>query len=717
MADYFIDFTEGSNGDGSSGTPWNQFTTSEHTTVSGGDYLWFRRCDTTKLIDFIDLAVDYVGWPKSGDPLYSSRPAAKQAAWDPDTDDYCVQYTNVSSVWTMEPYSDNTIHRFYGEYAFLANTGSAGSMHILNKQDIEFNNCKFSSWNGTYNAAGWTIFIDTCSNIVFNSCIIHDMLQHTTASYRYPTTYKITNSTGIYINDSTELLGMASDIDGTLTIATSASINRYALISNSTCYFYNHEFTSYSGYLAQQYNYNYRAIGIEDSSVVTYSGSSFNFLNTYTLSASTVTRHAGGAHFRCDDATLNIYNSSLNLVSKDTTFIDSSDDAIVNVDELNIEQIKQGGDYFILIRDCVSVSLTSISGTLEDIDPQEKTRPMFMMIPGLDFIEDNVTINNINLTGPVGVLDITHNIDADPSTATDVVINSTSSLFSEITNITYYTRVFNSLYIDNVTLHSIVYIYNTYNASYWFEGTSKNRIYTMNIKECTFNSANQSIYALYTAIGVPFALYINMYGCTGGGNIITIDNLVKMIYLDIYSKYNTNFSAFTNEFTHKYNIVSLNDSFVTNNMAVQTHNETNNTSVVTRTGGAGFSNYVTSNTQAKAGYFQFPKLGQDNLWVSLPSAGTYTVTAYILHSGATPLSNNTDVEMVIEKFEGVYLPSSSSGLSSDSSTWTPEPADSTAYVLTASVTVAYAQFVPVHFLFHDVSSVHKYYIDPKLVVT
>jgi len=102
MADIYFDFSATNDGDGTapeqaaSGGAAGAFNTILGRTPANGDNWWIRRTSTVDALTTNGLSIDpdnftICGWPKSGDRLYDSRPAAGiTEGWDADGDDYAV---------------------------------------------------------------------------------------------------------------------------------------------------------------------------------------------------------------------------------------------------------------------------------------------------------------------------------------------------------------------------------------------------------------------------------------------------------------------------------------------------------------------------------------------------------------------------------------------------------------------------------------------------
>lgn len=124
MADVFVDFSASNDGDGTAhsqaASPGGAgaYNTLSGKTFTTGDKVWIRRktkASQSSTWTISSTGVTFVGWPKSGDRLYSTRPSAAQASWDGDSDDYpIVQFTS-SSAHLAVTGADNAFHRIQSE--------------------------------------------------------------------------------------------------------------------------------------------------------------------------------------------------------------------------------------------------------------------------------------------------------------------------------------------------------------------------------------------------------------------------------------------------------------------------------------------------------------------------------------------------------------------------------------------------------------------------
>jgi len=89
MANYFIDQSSATNGDGSSSNPFNTIAG----TLSSGNTYWLRRTSEASNVSTytstgvsIPSNIQLIGWPMPGDRHYDLRPSLP--AWDADTEEY-----------------------------------------------------------------------------------------------------------------------------------------------------------------------------------------------------------------------------------------------------------------------------------------------------------------------------------------------------------------------------------------------------------------------------------------------------------------------------------------------------------------------------------------------------------------------------------------------------------------------------------------------------
>lgn len=276
MADIFVDYSATNNGNGTAYThaasagAAGAFNTLNGITGSDGDKVWVRRvvdADATTNWVISDSNLFIIGWPKSGDKFYSTRPSAPQATWDADAADYPEFVNSSGSNYFQLSGSNNELHRL--KVTVTTTNGSAcftvsGSSNILvNCVSISTNdtrsgfditghgnhfyschgkgkgyfdygdvpgggfnigtnalnnllqNCTVESINasGNYNSA----FVDAGIGTVFINCTMtstHD------------------NGSGLYLNSSKGTKWIGGYLRGSVPIISSQSIDTYNLIEN-----------------------------------------------------------------------------------------------------------------------------------------------------------------------------------------------------------------------------------------------------------------------------------------------------------------------------------------------------------------------------------------------------------------------------------------------------------------------------------------------------
>ncbi len=137
MANIYVDYSASNDGDGTTaaqaGSPASAgaFNTLVGKTFAAGDYVWIRRTTTSNQGSSLTLSTDkinYIGWPKSGDDLYATRPATGTSnGWDADGNDEFNWKANSSGVALTLSANSCRFHRFkvenVGTITFLTVTG------------------------------------------------------------------------------------------------------------------------------------------------------------------------------------------------------------------------------------------------------------------------------------------------------------------------------------------------------------------------------------------------------------------------------------------------------------------------------------------------------------------------------------------------------------------------------------------------------------------
>lgn len=138
MANYFVDFSAGVDGSGTFASPYNTIVGK---TFTSSDSVWCRRKTlSVSSATTISQSCLYIGWPKSGDPYYSTRPSEAQSAWDGDAADYATITNSVVSSTSYTISNNPSIHRFY----FLRTGITSGTYNLITcSGNSQYTNCKF----------------------------------------------------------------------------------------------------------------------------------------------------------------------------------------------------------------------------------------------------------------------------------------------------------------------------------------------------------------------------------------------------------------------------------------------------------------------------------------------------------------------------------------------------------------------------------------------
>lgn len=163
MADYFVDYSATNDGDGSaysqaaSAGGVGAYNTVHNKVFSSGDKVWIRRVEklthTTQIIFHASNDnILFIGWPKSTDEHYSTRPSAAQATWDADSADYPV-VNNTGYSAGASPWAACSNCKFYRlEYRSTQNF-----YFYITGDNNKFYNCRSINNRTTDTGKGWYI--------------------------------------------------------------------------------------------------------------------------------------------------------------------------------------------------------------------------------------------------------------------------------------------------------------------------------------------------------------------------------------------------------------------------------------------------------------------------------------------------------------------------------------------------------------------------------
>lgn len=227
MADVFVDFSAANDGDGTafgqaaSGGATGAFNTLQGKTFGTNDSVWIRRQTMgsayTAIITMGVTGVKYIGWPKSGDDYYSTRPSSAQATWDGDSNDYAeFSFSNTSYYINVSASVSVELHRLKPTYSVnnrVLNATSSGSTVVAK-------NCNF---------------VSTVSN---QTNAFYTGSSGSTKLYLYNTIFTITrwsgDGTGSLINPNSSLLYMY-DVTINITTYSSSATDAYMIsMSNNS---------------------------------------------------------------------------------------------------------------------------------------------------------------------------------------------------------------------------------------------------------------------------------------------------------------------------------------------------------------------------------------------------------------------------------------------------------------------------------------------------
>lgn len=159
MTDIYVDFSATNDGDGSThsqaASPGGvgAYNTLASKTFASGDKVWLRRKTKTVTAThtFNQAGVLYIGWPKSGDLYYSTRPSGAQGSWDGDSADYAEIKCTATVTTTLIAIATNTGQEFH-RLQFTQGITTSGSINTLDLSiAATFYNCYLENQN---NSAG-----------------------------------------------------------------------------------------------------------------------------------------------------------------------------------------------------------------------------------------------------------------------------------------------------------------------------------------------------------------------------------------------------------------------------------------------------------------------------------------------------------------------------------------------------------------------------------
>lgn len=202
MANIYVDYSASNDGDGTTaaqaGAPAGAgaFNTLVGKTFAAGDYVWIRRTTTSNQGSSLTLStngVNYIGWPKSGDDLYATRPATGTSnGWDADGNDEFNWKANSGSVTLILSANSCRFHRFKAE------NGTAVSFITVSGHGNTFTRC---IWLLSVSTAGNTVgLVSGTANRFFNHTVTTGGSINTSAGYLLSITGDVNQFVGLALN-------------------------------------------------------------------------------------------------------------------------------------------------------------------------------------------------------------------------------------------------------------------------------------------------------------------------------------------------------------------------------------------------------------------------------------------------------------------------------------------------------------------------------------
>lgn len=179
MTDYYVDFSAVNDGDGSTYTQAaipggaGAYNTLASKTFASADNVWLRRKSKTVTAThtFNQAGVIYIGWPKSGDPKYATRPSGAQATWDGDSADFAEIKCTATVTTTLISVATAAAQEFHGLQFTMAITTSTAVDAVQVAIGANFYRCKFESQNNASSSARYALQVTATGLCKFSGCI------------------------------------------------------------------------------------------------------------------------------------------------------------------------------------------------------------------------------------------------------------------------------------------------------------------------------------------------------------------------------------------------------------------------------------------------------------------------------------------------------------------------------------------------------------------
>lgn len=717
MVDYFVDLIASTNGNGTTASPWNQFTATENAGVIDGDNIWFRRvvpAVNTKIVIYKGATspsskINYIGWPKEGDVFYETRPEDLRATWDLDmTYSYVYQDKNTYNPFptgvVATAVSNMSIHRFYLRNTYSSPIYHKTALRVESISNVDVYDCYLYNTYATNDLYSYPystpLYISSADNINLYRTIV----QVSTGAYRFSNTFIIKNSTNVTFSGCSLYWGNWSSQPMTPDYISDVNTT---YVYNSQTTFKNTTF-AVEIYVGGTDGFHYPGILYFEDCNTTISGCTVN-INYPTLNYSVNDAwpsNSGVSVFKIYQGNFNFINS--NISSKQirlNNFLVHGSSGNVNIENVDWQVTSSPQNIFLDVRGTIPITLKNITGSLyeEATLEYDKVNYLISFSDWEYIINSNITLDNVQ--PELGyILDMSrqtlpYNLN---------IKNTTIPILKH--NIVYVTRL-KSINIDNSEIAGFhrtcfsteQYIYGGYYTN--FPVVIKNSL------------VNKNPLVLSTAYAESIDYLI--YNCTGRGYQIFSDGSNSNLYsLKLKSIRNKGFSSLGNIKEHEWvEAQSILDSFSNGISYFTSYEMSYQTSAVARTNGAGYSIEIIKKTIAGI-ETAYPRLGDDNIWVYLPSSGEHTLTAFIKYTYTDTLLAAADIKLGVDIINEVPISIIDGSIVDDpGSTWSTLPENSVNAKIQCTVTTTQPQYCPVRIYIYGYVPGLKVYLDPKIVIS
>lgn len=724
MANYYVDFSAGSNGTGTAASPWNVFTSTQSAGVTVGDRVWFRRYIVAADTKFIAWKagtdtlnrITYIGWPIAGDEFYDIREETLRATWDGDVAQYAYQrrLTYVADTPAALLVSNINVHRFYFWDDFRSNSNLRMAVSTKNANYITLKNCyayvtylppttddlvSGGWWGGTLGcdgSAGIEILNSTIdgsgnmslsrsntikirnSNVTFSGCT----LQYGWPAGGAPVVSYIVNSASSYAQDST------------------------IVFNNSTFNFKQTSGNIASGYSATTFYSHQHFVNCN----TTFSGCTIGINNTGTNAVTNLMPiNIPIACMRFSEGTLNVQSTNTTSMQNKFTMFELMNyvSATFNNVSWNITTNVFSNIFILLRTPITSLSVNNITGATPTNGTGYYDYENFTFgFIGWDKVSDTVNITMSNVEPSLGyVLDATR-----PDSAT---VYQTVNIKTNSCPILRYNTLFLSsvgyLNVSNSDFCGVRLIQKVYSVSDFVQGSSVPAV-RVKISNSTISRVPIQIQSTNNQL-----IDATLYGCTGAGTDLLQANGNIVYGLTFLAVRNRGFTGIGTVADLPWlNTKSILNDFNNGTAQYISYELNYETSTASRASGAGYSVKIIKKLDNN-NTVVYPNIGEDATWVYFPSAANYTVTAYLIYTASSGALTSSDIKLGIDIMGAYSYENTASTLSSDDSTWTGVTGG-TIIKLVSTITIPKEQYAPVKIYVLKRLPGQIIYFDPKLTV-